>query len=221
MSDEDELELEEEVEEENSEELAHPGGLSLGRTAVIDEGKVRHAKEKIDSLLRDVETDLARRGIPEPPRPKNHPAELADMDTALLTNADLGSLYTQYVAYASYIGDELAKIEGMEESAKRLLRDTFAELKDAAFARNMKGPEATSAAVSDELYRALSMEHLRLYFMKAIMKRRYRGYVSKAAALSRTIELRKLDFEQVRRDGNIGFGGKRPAVPGGFGAKKK
>jgi hypothetical protein len=214
MSDEDELENEEEEE-------AQPGGLNLGRTPIIDEGKVRHAKEKIDNILRDVEADLLRRGIPEPPRPKNHPAELADMDTALLTNADLGSLYTQYVAYASYIGDELAKIEGMEESAKKLLRDTLAELKEAAFVRGLKGPEATSAAISDELYRALDLEHMRLFFMKAIMKRRYRGYVSKAAALSRTIELRKLDFEQVRRDGNIGFGGKRPATPGGFGAGKK
>lgn len=214
--DEDDMELDAEEDDD-----ASPRSLNLGRTPIIDEGKVRHAKEKIDSLLRDVEADLVRRGIPEPPRPKNHPAELADMDTALLTNADLGSLYTQYVAYASYIGDELAKIEGMEESAKKLLRDTLAELKDAAFTRDLKGAEATSAALKDELYRALDLEHMRLFFMKAIMKRRYRGYVSKAAALSRTIELRKLDFEQVRRDGNVGFGNKRPATPGGFGAKKK
>lgn len=207
--------------EEDDEQDVGGGGLDLDRLPIIDGGKAREAKERIDSLLADVQMELEARGIPEPLKPKNHPQPLADMDIAALTNAQIGGLYAQYVAYASYIGDELAQIEGLEEAAKKHLRDTLAELKDAAFVRGLKGAEATSAAMKDELYRSLDLEHMKLFFMKAIMKRRYRGYTSQAAALSRTIELRKLDFEQTRRDGNIGFGGKRPATPSGFGAKKK
>lgn len=186
---------------------------------IIDEQNIDDAKSKIDAMLRNVTAELNARGIPEPPRPKNHPEPLADLDITAMTNVQVSSLYTQYVAYAAYIGDELAKIEGLEESAKKLLKDTLAELKDAQFARGVKGAEATAAAMRDPLYRELDTEHAKLFFMKAIMKRRYKGYITQAAALSRTIELRKLDFEQTRRDSNLGVAGKT-ASPKGFGNQR-
>lgn len=200
--------------EEEDEVLMPP---DFSRVGIIDEDDIGEARGRIDALMRSVQAELDARGIPEPPRPKAHPASLADVDITLLTGNQLANLYTQYVAYAAYIGDEVAKIEGLEESAKKMLRETLAELKDAQFAKGLKGAEATAAATKDVLYKDLDMEHMKLFFMKAIMKRRYKGYITQAAALSRTIELRKLDFEQTRRDGNIGFSGKRGA-PRGFGA---
>lgn len=191
-------------------------GPDFSRMGTISEKKVAEAKKRVSDMLEQVKMELDRRGIPEPVKPSNHPKSLADVDLAALTNAEVSSLYSQYVAYSSYIGDELAQIEGMEEMAKKILRDTLGTLKDSLFAKGIKGAEATAAATKDALYQALDMEHAKLFFMKAIMKRRYRGYISQAAALSRTVELRKLDFEQTRRDGNLGFGGKRPA-PRNFG----
>lgn len=219
MSDDDEEELDEISDDDagENEEFNLEHGPDFSRMGTISEKKIEEAKHRVDDMLTQVKADLDRRGIPEPIRPKNHPKSLADVELAELTNAEVASLYSQYVAYSAYIGDELAQIEGMEEMAKKLLKDTLGELKDALFAKKMKGPEATAAAMKDELYRALDMEHAKLFFMKAIMKRRYRGYIQQAAALSRTVELRKLDFEQNRRDGNLGLGGKRPA-PRGFGA---
>ena len=193
-------------------------GPDFSRTGVIDEARLGKAKERIDNLLREVEVALEERGIPEPPKPSKHPDSLADLDITILTNNEVASLHTQYVAYSAYIGDQLAKIEGLEEMAKKLLKDTLAELKDALFAKSVKGAEATASAMKDQLYRDLDMEHAKLFFMKAIMKRRYAGYVKQAAALSRTVELRKLDFEQGRRDTNIGAGAKRPP---GFGSPPK
>jgi hypothetical protein len=187
------------------------------RVGLIDERRVLSAREMVENLMAEVEEDLARRGILNPPRPEAHPEPLANLDSTKLTNADLASLYTQYVAYSSYIGDELAKIEGLEEAAKRLLRDTLMQLKHAQFLRNVKGPQATAAAMQDPMYQELDIEHSKLFFMRAIMKRRYDGYVAQAAALSRTVELRKLDFEQTRRDTSIGHG-KRPNFPSGFGS---
>lgn len=191
-------------------------GPDFSRMGAIDEKKLTDAKERIDRMLQEVEETLESRGVLEPPRPEGHPEPLANLDITALTNDQVASLYTQYVAYASYIGDELAKIEGLEEMAKKLLKDTLAELKDALFAKGIKGAEATSAAMKDEVYRELDMEHAKLFFMKAIMKRRYKGYVTQAAALSRTVELRKLDFEQLRRNDNLGRG--KP--PPGFGAPR-
>lgn len=196
----------------------HTQTPDFSRVGIIDEGRIGVARERIDTLMKSVEAELEARGIPEPPRPKTHPLSLADIDITLLTGNQLANLYTQYVAYAAYIGDEVAKIEGLEESAKKMLREVLAELKDAQFTRGMKGAEATSAATKDPVYKDLDMEHMKLFFMKAIMKRRYKGYVTQAAALSRTIELRKLDFEQTRRDGNLGFPGKQGA-PRGFGSR--
>lgn len=219
----------EELEEDNfgddltAEELAELDGVAapdFSRMGAISEKKVQEAKAKIDKMLAEVEAELEARGIPEPPRPTNHPRSMADTDVTTMTNAEVANLHTQYVAYSSYIGDELAKIEGLEEMAKKLLRDTLAELKDALFAKGTKGAEATAAATRDGLYRALDMEHMKLFFMRAIMSRRYRGYISTAAALSRTVELRKLDYESTRRDTNLGLGHKRPSTPQGFGPKK-
>jgi hypothetical protein len=191
----------------------------FSRVGLVDESEIFHAQEQVDQLLHGVEAELVRRGIPHPPRPEGHPAPLADLDITLKTNGELASLYTQYVAYGAYIGDELAKIEGLEAHAKKMLKETLANLKDAQFVKGVKGPEATARALKDPIYNSLDMAHLRLFFMKAILTRRYQGYTAQAAALSRTIELRKLDFEQSRRDGNLGYPGKQGA-PRGFGAPR-
>lgn len=197
--------------------------LDLSRVGAISEKSVNEAQAKIFAMLDDAKNELTRRGILDMPKPKNHPLPLADMNVNDLTNSEVAGLYTQYVAYASYIGDELAEIECLEEAAKRMLRETLGKLKDAQFAKGLKGAEATAASISDPFYQELDFEHLRFLFMKNIMKRRYRHYTSQASALSRTVELRKLDFESQRRDINIGRGrppaAKMPA-PTGFGARR-
>ncbi len=203
---------------EDEEYVDDQSPLDLGRMGAISEKGISAAQARITNMLDEAKNELARRGIMDMPRPKNHPEPLADMNVNDLTNSQVAGLYTQYVAYASYIGDELAEIECLEEAAKRILRETLGKLKDAHFAKGtMKGAEVTAAAISDPFYQELDFEHLRLLFMKNIMKRRYRHYTSQASALSRTVELRKLDFESQRRDSNIGRG--RPPGPTGFGAK--
>lgn len=191
----------------------------FSRVGLVDEESIFEAQKQVDQLLEDVEADLKRRGVLNAPRPTGHPRPLADVDITDLTNNELASLYTQHVAYGAYIGDELAKIEGLEAHAKKMLKETLASLKDAQFAKGVKGPEVTARAMNDPLYGAMDMAHLRLFFMKAILTRRYQGYTAQAAALSRTIELRKLDFEQSRRDNNLGYPGKQGA-PRGFGAPR-
>lgn len=204
--------------EEISEDDAETPDFS--RIGAIPDSNVARSKQYIEDLHAAVRQELDARGIPEPVKPSSHPRSLADTDIASLTNSEVASLYSQYVAYAAYIGDELAQIEGLEELAKKILRETLGSIKDSLYASGIKGAAATAAATKDALYQELDMEHAKLFFMKAIMKRRYRGYVSMAAALSRTVELRKLDFEQSRRDGNLGFGPKR-ATPVTFGSGNK
>lgn len=166
------------------------------------------------SLLEDAEEALRELGIPEMPKPKNQPPPLADLDITLLTNLELAGLHSQYVSYAVYMGEELAKIEAQEDNAKRILKDHAAMLKDQFLAAGKKGPEIQAAVLENEDYKALDLEHQKLFFMKSILKRRYSGFVKQAATLSRNIELRKLDFEQTLRTSNIG----KRAAPRGFGA---
>lgn len=190
----------------------------FSRVGIIDEDDVMSAKEKIDDLLNYVKADLKTRGIPDPARPSSEPVPLADTDVTLLTNNEVAGLYTQYVAFTAYIGDELAQTEGLEECTKKLLKDTLAKLKEAQHVKGLKGAEATAAAMVDPLFQDLSMEHMKLFFIKAVLKRRYDGFVAQAAALSRCIELRKLDAEHNRRENNFGYAGKK-ASPKGFGSK--
>ncbi len=166
------------------------------------------------SLLEEAEEALRELGIPEMPRPKNQPTPLADIDITILTNLELAGLHAQYVSYAVYMGEELAKIEAQEENTKRMVKDHAAMLKDQLTAAGKKGPEVMGAVLENEDYKALDLEHQKLFFMKSILKRRYSGFVKQAGTLSRNIELRKLEFEQTLRTSNIG---KRPA-PRGFGA---
>jgi hypothetical protein len=194
-------------------------GLNLSRAGIVHEKDLEARRNRTEKLLEEVNNELAHRGIPEVPRPSGHPKALAEVDITTLTNDELTTLYAQYAAYSSYIGDQLAQIEAAEEDAKRNLRETIAEIKDALFAKSMKGPEATAAAMKDPMVEELSLLHMKYFFMKAIMKRRYKSYVTQGAALSRSIELRKLDMEQTRRTGNLG---RRPSLPtpGGFGTKQ-
>jgi len=194
-------------------------GLDLSRTGVVHEKDLEARRTRTEELLRSVNEDLAERGIPEVPRPAGHPRPLAEVDITTLTNDELTTLYAQYAAYSSYIGDQLAQIEAAEEDAKRNLRETIAAVKDSLFSKGMKGPEATAGAMKDPLVEELSLLHMKYFFMKAIMKRRYKSYVTQGAALSRSIELRKLDMEQTRRTGNLGKRSQMP-VPGGFGSKQ-
>lgn len=195
--------------------------LGLGAMSVISERAVSEGQSRIYRMLADVKAEIAKRGIHDAPRPANHPRALADMDMNLLTNDELANLYTQYVAYASYIGDELSEVECLELAAKKLLKETLGELKDAEYVKGLKGGEATNAAIKNPLYKELDLEHTTLFFMLSIMKRKYTHYVKQAAALSRNVEVRKLDFENQRRDNNLRRGGqiKQPA-PTGFGPKQ-
>lgn len=152
-------------------------------------------------------------GIPEMPRPKNQPTPLADLDITALTNLELSALHAQYVSFAVYMGEQLAKIEAQEDNTKRAVKDHAAMLKDQLAASGKKGPEIMAGVLEDEDYKALDLEHQKLFFMKSILKRRYSGFVKQGATLSRNIELRKLDFEQTLRASNIG----KRAAPRGFG----
>lgn len=194
-------------------------GPDFSRVGVVDEEELVDAKDLVDNLLHDIQLGLEERGVPAPAKPRTEAAPLADIDITKLTNNELATIYTQYVAYTAYIGDQLAQVEGQEECTKKLLKDTLANLKNALFAKGHKGPEATAAAIRDPLYVGLDKEHAKLFFIKALTKRRYDGFVAQAAALSRCIELRKLDFEQARRDGNTGYAS-RP-TPRGFGPRNK
>lgn len=196
-------------------------GLDVSRQGIIHEDEVDARRLRTERLLEDVMGELENRGIPPVPRPSGHPTPLSEVDIVTLTNDGLTTLYAQYAAYSSYIGDQLAQIEGAEEDAKKNLRETIAHVKDALFAKGKKGAEVTSAALNDPLVEELSLMHMKYFFMKAIMKRRYKSYITQGAALSRSIELRKLDMEMTRRVGNLGHSGRRPPIPtpGGFGTK--
>lgn len=168
----------------------------------------------MSTLMDEVEAALREMDIPEMPRPKNQPTPLADIDITLLTNLELSSLHAQYVSYAVYMGEQLAKVEALEDHAKRMVKEHAAVLKDQFTAAGKKGPEIMAAVLADEDYKALDLEHQKLFFMHSILKRRYSGFVKQASVISRSIELRKLEFEQQLRSNNVG---KRPA-PRGFGS---
>jgi hypothetical protein len=194
-------------------------GLNVSRVGIVPEKDLDARRNRTANMLETVKQELLDRGIPEVPRPVGHPKSLAEVDITLLTNDELATLYAQYAAYSSYIGDQLAQIEAEEADAKNNVRETAAMVKDALFAKGKKGTEVSAAAASDPLVLELNALWLKLLFMKSIMKRRYKSYITQGAALSRSIELRKLDMEQTRRTGNLG---RRPAIPtpGGFGAKQ-
>lgn len=191
--------------------------LDLKGTAVASASTKARTTKALD-ILEEVQAMAGKMGLHAFPRPSTAPASLAELDPGSLSNRDLESAMTAYVAYASYIEPKLAEAESAYKISTANLKSVASSLKLSLFADGTRTAEVDARVNTSPEYIEYELEHLKLYATKEILAAHHHAYSKQAGALSRIIELRKLEFEQQHRLNNVGNHrpGDRPHSRGGL-----
>jgi hypothetical protein len=179
-------------------------GLDLSQAGIVDDAKLQKRAKSIYGLLDDLKCRLQEDlGVEEMPSPSSQPPALAELNVEQLGNRELGGLYTQYVAHAVFLNGRLAEINALERAAKGNLKRTIAEIKNELRSKGVKEAEVVARVEVHPVYEEFAIEALKLFMMKELVEAYQKAYKDMAAALSRNITLRELEFEQIRREDNI------------------
>jgi hypothetical protein len=198
-------------------------GLDLRDAGVVDGEKLENRAKSVYDMLETIKSQLhSQLGVQEMPAPQEHPAPLAELDVATIGNRELGAIYSQYVAYSVFLNSRLSEIVSLEKAAKGNLKKAVAEIKNKLRVEGVKAAEITARVETHPLYEEYYVEALKLFMMKEIVEAQHKAYRDMAAALSRNVTLRELEFEQQRREDNVqqSKGASRPRR-GGFGGRRQ
>lgn len=177
--------------------------LNLRGVAALEPGTEDRIHKTADSIIEEVRQQTEALGLLPYPRPTSSPHSLDKIDLEGLTNQSLGQLYIQYTAHAQYVSGEVAKIEAAYRIATANLKKIDAKLRATLFARDTPKAEIPTRVKEDPLYVEFDAEVVKLFAMRVLLEAHYKAYDKQAAALSRIISLRELEFEQSLRESNI------------------
>jgi len=177
--------------------------LNLSGVPILEAGIDRDIKITAESIIDDVRKQTRALGLLPYPKPDTAPDTLVGIELESLPNHALGQLYIRYTAHAQYVGGQLAELEAAYRLACTNLKHIDAKLRSKLFASAVPKAEVASRAKDDALYQEFDTEVVRLFAMKTLVTAHYRAYDKQAAALSRIISLRELEFEQNLRGSNI------------------
>jgi hypothetical protein len=189
-------------------------GLDLKGVPVTSRSTKERTRKALD-ILEEIQAQVAKMGLPEYPKPATAPTPLCDLDVGSLSNRELETQMTSYVAYAQYISPKLAEAESAYKISSANLKAVAASLKVSLFRDDVPKAELQARIATAPEYIEQELEHLKLYATRTILESYYQSYSKQAAGLSRIIELRKLEFEQELRANSVGSH-KRGGLPGKF-----
>lgn len=188
-------------------------GLNLKKAAVVRKETQEQIKQGAFDILQEVRERVRGLGVAEVPQPTDVPQSLGDIDVGKIPNRDIESYYTRYLAYASYLLPRVAELVSAYKistaNLKRVAADIKMQLKD-----EVAKADLGAMVLGHPVYMEQELDHLKLYAMKTILESYYKAYSKQAQALSRIIELRKLEQEQDQRGHRIGTT-RRPTAPTG------
>jgi hypothetical protein len=177
--------------------------LDLTKATIVPKSSEAKYRATHD-VLENVKAELARMGLQEYPTPSSVPPSLLDIgDIDTLPNASLGNLYTQYVAYAQFIGARLAEAEARYKLSVNALKHLAAEMSAQMIAEEVPKGEVKDRVRDAPLYKELDCDLVTRAATKILLEAHKHAYDKQAAALSRVIALRELEFQQSLRQDNM------------------
>jgi hypothetical protein len=124
---------------------------------------------------------------------------------------------SQYIAYSNYLAPKVATAASALRISAANLKLVLANQKVSLMKTYVPKAELSDRAKDSPEYQEYELEHLKLWAMHEILEAHYKAYGKQYEALSRSVELRKMEFESsLRQSGVDSFknrigGGKRPA----------
>lgn len=187
-------------------------GLNLKGTPISSRNTQERTKRALD-ILEEIQQQVKKMGLPEYPKPTTQPTPLSDLDVGALSNRELETQMASYVAYAMFLAPKLAEAEAAYKISTANMKAVAASLKVSLFKDEVPKSEIDARVSVAPEYIEQELEHLKLFATKQILEAHYKAYSKQAGALSRIVELRKLEYEQETRQHNVGSF-KRPAGGG-------
>lgn len=188
-------------------------GLNLRGTPVVSKDKARRAQEAFE-ILGEVQEMVRKMGLPPYPKPEAAPTPLCELEMEALSNQEVAAQMVNYIAYAQYVSTKLAEAEAAYKISEVNLKQIAANLKVALFSDGVAKAEVSARIQDSSEYQKYEQEHLKLFATKSILSAYYKSYSRQAAALSRVVELRKLEFEQEHRANNVNSHKRPGGIPG-------
>jgi hypothetical protein len=189
-------------------------GLHLKGTPVSSKRMREHAQTAID-ILEEIQGRIRKMGVMDFPKPEGVIQALGSLELGGCTNREIESLLARYIGYVAYLGPKIAEAETAYRIGAANLKRVEANLRVNLFKDNVPKAEVIARVRESEEYIELDLEQLKLFAIKHILGAHCNAYKEQAKAVSRSIELRKLEFEQEHRANNVA-GHKGPAHRGGL-----
>lgn len=177
--------------------------LNLTNAAILDKESDQRHKSAFE-IIDETKAKMAELGLEEYPQPSSRPTPLAEISAIdSLTNAELGALYVQYVAYSQFVSARLAEMVATYKIAHNNIKHVTAELTASLYAKEVPKSEVPTRVKESVAYQEADAELVKLFAMKTLLEAHYKAYEKQASALSRLISLRELEFQQTLRQEGI------------------
>jgi hypothetical protein len=176
--------------------------LDLNKRAILDDEEQEQVKSATQ-ILEEVKEHVEELGLPEYPRPRTQPEPIDHYDIEAMLNPQLGQLFARYTAFAQFVFGQLAQAESGYKLAVSALKLREAKMKAKLYAQNVPNAQVSAHVKDDPLFIEAELEVLKLFATKTILEAHYKAYDKQAAALSRIIALRELEFEKEARENGI------------------
>lgn len=177
--------------------------LTLEDKVIIKKSSEQKYQSAFDTLD-EAKSQMRAMGLEEYPKPSALPPSLSEVgDVDALTNAQLGALYVRYVAYAQFVGAKLAESVAGYKIAVSKIKHLQAELSASLFAKEVPKAEIPARIRENEMFKEFDADLVKMFAMKTLLEAHHRAYDKQAAALSRMIALRELEFQQTLRQSGI------------------
>lgn len=194
--------------------------LDLSHKIVLTEEELEQlpsasrVREAAQSYLQD-------HGVYFPPRPPRPPRNFVEESIPALSNTELIDAYSEMVAYSAYMGEQLAYVKSDEDVTKQRAKSVEAFLRNKAYTLGYKKESEVNAMAQIHPYMHDAVEEVQKAKLIVEIMSEAKGYYTKSAALlSRSIETRKMEYEQTHRNENIGQAPYQKQAPRGFGHRR-
>ncbi len=179
-------------------------GLDLSDVPVSSKRARANAASAM-AVLEEIQEMSRNLGVTAFPKPSKELPPLGDHDTGKLDNRGLETAYTGYIGFCAYLGPKLAEATSAYRIADANLKRIKANLRVQILKEDKTAKADIEARIVDsDQYMEYDLERLKLGAMRDILQAHFAAYEEQAKALSRIIELRKLEFEQSLRSHNVG-----------------
>lgn len=169
----------------------------------ITSPRTKERVQRAHDIMEEIKEQMADIGLAPYPRPRNTPEPLDEELLESASNRELEKHLVHYTGYAAYLQTKLVEAQIAYRACTINMKAVKNSLKSSLFKDRVPAKEIDSRVALAPEFIEQELEQLKLYAVQQMLEAHYNAYSKQASAVSRVVELRKLEFEQSRREHNV------------------